>query len=122
MRVVYCPRCSDYFGRHHDFGPHRYRDMMGMGIHVSLGTDSIINLPGGTERISTLDEMAFLRARDGTDSTTLLAMATPGGANALSFDPSLFTFAKGPVAGVLAIPGATLDDAIAQAGEIAWIT
>ncbi|MEM1424321.1 MAG: amidohydrolase family protein [Planctomycetota bacterium] len=120
-RVAYCPRCSDYFGRNEDFGPHRYREMLEMGIRVALGTDSIINLPDGTTRIGTLDEMAFLHARDGTDPTTLLAMATTHGAAALGFQESLFTLADGPVAGVLAVPGTSLADAIARAGEVAWI-
>jgi aminodeoxyfutalosine deaminase len=34
--VVYCPRTHQYFGH----SPHRWREMMGRGINVAVGTDS----------------------------------------------------------------------------------
>lgn len=103
--VAYCPRSSSYFGNHEAFGPHRYRDMLAAGVNVALGTDSIVNLPAGSSRISTLDEMRFLFARDGVDPRLLLEMATINGARALGLDPSLFTFGSGekPIAGIIAV-------------------
>jgi cytosine/adenosine deaminase-related metal-dependent hydrolase len=103
--VAYCPRASDYFGAHEHFGPHRYRDMLAAGINVCLGTDSIINLPPGTDRLSPLDEARFLYRRDRTDPVTLLKMATINGARALGLDESRFAFHVGSqLAGVLAVP------------------
>jgi cytosine/adenosine deaminase-related metal-dependent hydrolase len=113
--VAYCPRGSAYFRNHESFGPHRYRDMLRAGVNVCLGTDSIINLPQGSDdaragRISTLDEARFLFARDGGDARELLAMCTTRGARALGLHESLFTFELGPndaprtIAGVVSVP------------------
>jgi len=101
--VIYCPRSSDYFGWSHVFGPHRYQDMMKAGINIALGTDSIINLPQH-DRISVLDEMRFLHARDSVSPQTLLAMATVNVARTLGIpaDRFLFRTDAAPL-GVLAI-------------------
>ena len=117
--VVYCPRASAYFAAEKHFGPHRYRDMLAAGIPVALGTDSLINLPpaaadpaaGG---MSILDEMRLLHRRDGTDASTLLAMATLNPLDAFPHVPvSDFrlpcrnTALAGPLntlAGLLAVP------------------
>lgn len=107
--VVYCPRSSAYFGAQKPFGAHRYREMLGAGINVCLGTDSIINLPEEATDprragISVLDEMRLLWRRDGTDARLLLEMATVNGARALGIDPGLFEFDVGStMAGVLSI-------------------
>ncbi|MEO0511967.1 MAG: amidohydrolase family protein [Planctomycetota bacterium] len=100
VSVAYCPRASDYFGRHHDFGPHRYLDMLGAGVNVALGTDSIINLPEGTDRLSTLDEARFLFQRDGfqhgdTGPRQLLEMITLNGLRALGLDEGAGRLAVG---------------------------
>lgn len=102
--VAYCPRASAYFGADKHFGPHRYQDMLAAGVHVCLGTDSIVNLDT-RDRISILDEMRFLSRRDGTDATTLIMMATTNGGSALSLDESSFTFTPGtqPL-GLISIP------------------
>lgn len=102
--VVYCPRASHYFRHHEHFGPHRYRDMIQAGILVVLGTDSIVNLPPDTNRLSTLDEARFLYQRDNTDPSLLLRMITTDAARALGADPDHFTLAHGPTAGILAVP------------------
>lgn len=92
--VVYCPRASAYFHAHDHFGPHRYRDMLGAGIPVALGTDSLVNQPeqaastpdeGGTG-ISVLEEMRFLSARDDVDPEALLVMGTRTGAALLGVE------------------------------------
>lgn len=101
--VAYCPRASAYFAAERSFGPHRYRDMLQAGVPVALGTDSIINLPFGSDRISTLDEMRLLFERDGLDPLMALAMGTTHGAAALRLTPELFRFISGPMAGIVAI-------------------
>lgn len=115
-RVVYCPRASAYFGAETHFGPHRYQDMLGAGIPVALGTDSLVNLPPEAGMLpsehpsgrgmSILEEMRFLHARDRTDPVRLLRMATIHGATAFGLDPDAFTFTPGaPLAGLLAVGG-----------------
>lgn len=109
-RVVYCPRASEYFGAPDRCGPHRYREMVKAGVHVALGTDSIINLPtsaadpaqGG---ISVLDEIRFLYQRDRTDPRLLLRMATIYGAETLGIplEEVLLTPGARPL-GVVAVP------------------
>jgi cytosine/adenosine deaminase-related metal-dependent hydrolase len=105
--VAYCPRSSEYFQAERAFGPHRYRDMLAVGVNVCLGTDSIINLPAADAArggISVLDEMRRLHARDATDPRTLLRMATLNGAAALGLAHSLFTFSAGATPlGILAV-------------------
>lgn len=105
--VAYCPRASSYFGVERHFGPHRYRDMLARGIPVVLGTDSIVNLPDSAARmgISTLDEARFLFARDATDPSLLLRMATAG-ARFLGLEGSAYGFlrAGGPLAGLVGVP------------------
>ncbi|MEO0716715.1 MAG: amidohydrolase family protein, partial [Planctomycetota bacterium] len=104
--VVYCPRASAYFAAESHFGPHRYRDMLAAGVRVSLGTDSILNLPADTPSrgMSTLDEARVLFARDACDAQQLLAMATSSSADAIGVDPAAFTLAQGAApAGVLAV-------------------
>ena len=118
--VVYCPRASAYFGAEHHFGPHRYRDMLAAGLTVAVGTDSIVNLPAGTDRISPLDEIRFLHARDGTDPMTLLEMATLHAARALGIDDRAVRIApEAAPLGLVAVPAPPGDfsrpaDAIAR--------
>lgn len=115
--VVYCPHASAYFGAERHFGPHRYREMLAAGINVALGTDSIVNLPAGSERLpspstllsqasglSILREMRLLMERDGAEPVMLLRMATVNGGPALELDAAAFAFAGGgPLAGLLAV-------------------
>ena len=86
--VAYCPIASDYFG-HHQPGCgecHRYRDMLEAGVNVCLGTDSIIcHHVDGLAPMSVGSQMRYLYRRDRFDPSTLLAMATVNGMNALGF-------------------------------------
>ncbi len=105
VSVAYCPRASAYFGAEKHFGAHRYRDMLGAGVNVCLGTDSIINLPdlcvtGPAARLSTLDEMRFLYRRDGANPADLLRMATSNGCIALGVAPDRLA-ADGKVQGTV---------------------
>lgn len=107
--VAYCPHASDYFGHTAARGRHRYADMLAAGINVCLGTDSIINLPaavasGPNARISVLDAMRRLYARDAADPVLLLEMGTVRGARALGLRESAFRFEPGaPLAGLIAV-------------------
>lgn len=122
MSVGYCPRASAYFGHPHEgHPPHRYRDMLGAGINVALGTDSMVCLDTA-DRISVLDEMRLLYRRDSADPGVLLEMATVNGAKALGFDVDLVTLKPGPVAGVLALHGATLEEALRNDDPPQWVT
>lgn len=101
VAVVYCPRASAYFAHERHFGPHRYREMLDLGIPVALGTDSIICLPEDeADRLSPLDDARFLFRRDGTEPELLLEMLFVHGARALGIDealvrlPSLGTFSQ----------------------------
>lgn len=121
--VAYCPRASAYFGNPRALGPHRYRDMLDAGVNVALGTDSVVNLPAGSDDPHTggfgpLAEARYLFERDGGPASTLLAMATTHGARALGLDERAFVFEPGQaLAGVV---GMTLDAGkqAADPGEI----
>lgn len=116
--VVYCPHASAYFAAERHFGGHRYREMLDAGVNVALGTDSIVNLPRGSERtpspgraeadagrgMSILGEMRMLGERDGADPVTLLRMATVNGARALGLTEQAFVLgAGGPLAGLIGV-------------------
>lgn len=121
LTVAYCPRASAYFGHPHaEHVQHRYNDMIDAGINVALGTDSMVCLDT-PERISVLDDMRLLHQRDDADPQRLLAMATVNGAQALGVDPQVLTFATGPIAGVLAVPGTSLAAALAGNEPPEWV-
>jgi cytosine/adenosine deaminase-related metal-dependent hydrolase len=126
VTVAYCPRASAYFG-HPDGQPenHPYRQLLERGVRVGLGTDSLLCLDT-PNRISILDEMRFLWRRDGIEPVRLLQMATVNGAMGLHLDPSLVLLNKGPVAGLIAIPGVehsgqeALRDVLASDEQPVW--
>lgn len=111
VAVAYCPFTSDGFRSAEKFGPHKYRRMLELGVPVGLGTDSIINMPKeaadpAAGAFGPLHAARYLRRRDGTDSATLLSMATVHGASGLGFTPSGFEFAPGnELAGLVAVDG-----------------
>ena len=74
--------------------------MLRGGINVCLGTDSILNLPQGTDApdgpgMSILDEARLLYERDGTDPESLLRMMTVNGCLALRWDEAACSLAPG---------------------------
>ncbi|MFK7759547.1 MAG: amidohydrolase family protein [Phycisphaerales bacterium] len=109
--VVYCPRAHTYFGHFDRMGAHRYHDMLDAGIHVSLGTDSIVNLDT-PDRITTLDDMRLLWNRDFQARSMphdqlvqrLISMVTTNSAIALGLNPDALVMKPGqPTAGLIAI-------------------
>lgn len=117
--VAWCPRGWAYFGRDVAVGPHNWRGMLGAGVNVALGTDSIVIVPRDeADRLSTLDEARRLRRMEGVDSALLLRMITTNGGRALRLEEGLFTFAPGPIAGVVAVE---CSDAFAGADALAAV-
>lgn len=120
--VVYCPRASAYFAAALAFGPHRYKDMITAGIPVALGTDSIVNLPAGTEDpagagMGTLDEARLLYRCDGTDAQLLMAMATVNGYLALGKDRNLGLLSPGAMPGGLGLVDVSMTEQTLSACE-----
>ncbi|MBN1511813.1 MAG: amidohydrolase family protein [Phycisphaerae bacterium] len=77
--VAYCPRTHAAFGH----PPHRFRDMLAAGIPVCIGTDSLASNPS----LSVLDELRHLhRVHPDVPASTLLAMGTCHGAQALDWN------------------------------------
>ncbi len=104
ITVAYCPRASQYFGHSN----HRWQEMIERGINVALGTDSLLCLDT-PDRISVIDEMRLLHARDQADPELLLKIGTVNGAIGLGFDPNLVTLTVGETAGLLAFDTAGND-------------
>ncbi|QQS08565.1 MAG: amidohydrolase family protein [Phycisphaerales bacterium] len=87
--VAYCPRAHDYFGARDRLGPHRYTQMIRMGVPVALATDSVINLdPSEAWRLTPLDDARLLYQRDGTNADLLMEMITTTPARAIGLDPT----------------------------------
>ncbi len=94
--VVFCPRSHDYF-RHRD---HPFLRMLGHGINVALGTDSLISSPS----LGILDEMKFLRRRyPEIEPTLLLRMATTNGAGALGLPVGVGSLTPGSPADLVGV-------------------
>ena len=94
--LSYCPRASAYFGHKN----HRWRELLNMGVNVSIGTDSLLCLDT-PDRISVIDELRFLFAEGNIDNQQLLKMGTINGANALGVNPGLVSLTEGETAGLL---------------------
>lgn len=78
--VVFCPRTHAHFGH----APHPWRQMLGRGINVALGTDSRASNPD----LSVWNEALFLRRLDpGTSAPTLLRMLTGNGCRGIHGEP-----------------------------------
>jgi cytosine/adenosine deaminase-related metal-dependent hydrolase len=74
--VVYCPRTHAYFGH----PPHRWREMLGAGINVAVGTDSRASSPD----LNLVDELRLLHGlAPDVPALTLWELATTRGARAL---------------------------------------
>jgi cytosine/adenosine deaminase-related metal-dependent hydrolase len=95
--VAYCPRT------HHAFGhpPHRVRALLGLGINVCLGTDSLASNP----TLSILDEMRFVRHHDrDLSSDQILRMGTINGARGLGLTDETGSITLGKRADLVVVP------------------
>ena len=76
--VVFCPRTHAAFGH----PPHSFRELMGRGVRIALGTDSLASNPD----LDLLAEARFIHQRyPDVPGDQLLRMATLNGAEALGF-------------------------------------
>jgi cytosine/adenosine deaminase-related metal-dependent hydrolase len=93
--VAYCPRTHAYF----QHPPHRWRDMLGAGINVAVGTDSAAS----SGDLNLLDDLRLLHhiAPD-TSAEQLWQMATIRAAKALMLENQLGTLEEGKWADMVA--------------------
>ena len=76
--VVFCPRTHAAFGH----PPHPFRELMGQGVRIALGTDSLASNPD----LNVLAEARFIHEHyPDVPGDQLLRMATLNGAEALGF-------------------------------------
>jgi cytosine/adenosine deaminase-related metal-dependent hydrolase len=107
--VVYCPRTHAYFGH----PPHRFADMLRMGINVALGTDSAASSPD----LNPLEEARLVhRIRPDLPTSILFEMITTRGARALGMEGIVGRLAPGMRACYCAFPVRT-DDPLTEVLE-----
>ena len=82
--VVWCPRTHAYFGH----PPHRWREMLDLGIRVMIGTDSAAS----SGDLNILDDLRLVRRQNpGLPATQLFEMVTTHAATALNGDAASFS-------------------------------
>jgi cytosine/adenosine deaminase-related metal-dependent hydrolase len=97
--VAYCPRTHAYFGH----PPHRWREMLGRGINVCIGTDSCASSPD----LNLLDDVRLLhRIAPEVPALTLWQMATARAAEAIGVGDVVGTIAPGKAADLIAFDAA----------------
>jgi cytosine/adenosine deaminase-related metal-dependent hydrolase len=95
--VVYCPRTHAYFGH----PPHRWRDMLRMGINVAIGTDSCASSPD----LNLVEELRLLRRiAPQVPADELWQMATTRAARAIQMSESLGSIRAGKAADFVVFP------------------
>jgi cytosine/adenosine deaminase-related metal-dependent hydrolase len=106
VRVVTCPRSNAYLG----VGRAPLPQLLGRGIPVALGTDSLASAPD----LDLFAEMAALRREHpGLTPAAVLRMATLNGAAALGLDDRLGSIERGKLARLLVVPLANDEDPLA---------
>lgn len=94
--VVYCPRTHAAFGH----PPHPFRDFLGRGVRVCLGTDSLASNPD----LDILAEARFVRGRcPDFPGDQLLRMVTLSGAEALGWSDECGSLEAGKSADCVAV-------------------
>ena len=97
VSVAFCPRTHRAFGH----VPHRFGDMLRVGVNVCMGTDSLASNPS----LSVLDELRFLfRTHEGIDPELLLAIGTVNGARALGWSDLAGSIAPDTHADLVVVP------------------
>ena len=98
--VVYCPRTHRYFGH----PPHRWREMLGRGINVALGTDSCASSPD----LNLVDDLRLVhQIAPDFPIDELWRMATIRGAKAIGAEGSVGSLAPGKFADITIFPAET---------------
>lgn len=99
--VVYCPRTHDFFGH----PPHRWREMLALGINVAVGTDSCAS----SSDLNLVDDLRLLHKLYPEESPTLLwELATTRAARAITA-PDAGIVRPGVPADLVAFPSTTSD-------------
>ncbi|MCA9080926.1 MAG: amidohydrolase family protein, partial [Planctomycetaceae bacterium] len=98
MSVVYCPRTHAAMGH----PPHRWREMLEMGINVCLGTDSRASNPD----LSVWDELRLVQSlAPDMPASSILRLGTVNGVRALGLSHAGGTIAPGQPANFLVASG-----------------
>ena len=104
--VIYCPRTHAYFGH----PPHRWREMLALGINVAVGTDSRASAPD----LNLVDDLRLMhRLAPEVPPQTLWEMATLRGARALGIEHLAGSLTPGKAGECVVFPAAT-DDPLAE--------
>jgi cytosine/adenosine deaminase-related metal-dependent hydrolase len=107
--VVYCPRTHAYFGH----PPHRWREMLGRGINVAVGTDSRASSPD----LNPVDDLRLLYGlAPDVPALSLWEMVTVRAARAIGLENDVGSLSPGKLADVAVFP-ATGDDPLARVLE-----
>jgi cytosine/adenosine deaminase-related metal-dependent hydrolase len=104
VSVAHCPRSHHYF--QHD--PFPYTELAAAGVHVCLGTDSLVSVTSVRRQKPELDMFAEMRAfaaahRDLLPET-IVSMATRQAALALGLEGKVGELAPGAFADIIALP------------------
>jgi cytosine/adenosine deaminase-related metal-dependent hydrolase len=95
--IVFCPRTHATFGH----PPHPFRELMGQGVRIALGTDSLASNPD----LDVLAEAQFVHERyPDVPGEQLLRMATLNGAEALGFGRVTGSLDAGKSADLVVVP------------------
>ena len=95
--VVYCPRTHEFFGH----PPHRFREMLRMGINVAIGSDSCASSPD----LNLVDDLRLVHSRyPEIDAHDLWRMVSVNGAKALWCAQEQGSLARGKHADFVAFP------------------
>lgn len=102
VAVGVCPRCNAQLG----MGVAPVNEFLRMGLRLGLGTDS----PAATDSTDMLEEMRLgmliqraVNVNEFLDSSTMLEMATMGGARALRLDDKIGSLDVGKCADIIAV-------------------
>ena len=124
--VVHCPRSHDYF-RH---PPFPYRRLKDAGVAVALGTDSLLSVRKGGEklpRLNLLEEMrTFMGAHPWVSPQEVLEMVTVVGGRLVSPGLDLGCLREGAAADLMVVPyagdvGAAAAGVVAHSGDVSGL-